>query len=168
MAMMVWRVTPTRSASSACVISPVSNRRRRIWLVTRVGLPIGLDASAVGDELHCRADDRRERRTRGTSRSRSRSSRPRPAPGRTARPCRCPGPCRPTYSPKRPMSRSRTSGSWHVTWLRDMPDDLRPRCDRRWRARCRRRSPTASSGRSRRPPAAPARLGPGGRRHSAT
>src|SRR5919109_5373016 len=60
MAMMVWRVTPTRSASSACVISPWSNRRRRIWLVTRVGLPIGLEAPAVSDQLDRGADERRQ------------------------------------------------------------------------------------------------------------
>ena len=38
MAMMVCRVTPTRSASSACVISPFANRSARIELVILVGL----------------------------------------------------------------------------------------------------------------------------------
>ena len=38
MAMMVCRVTPTRSASCACVISPCANRRARIEFVTFVGL----------------------------------------------------------------------------------------------------------------------------------
>src|ERR671917_579385 len=58
MAMIVWRVTPTRSASSAWVISPRSNRRRRMSFVTRVGLTIGLEAPAVGDQLDDGADDR--------------------------------------------------------------------------------------------------------------
>src|SRR5918996_5374865 len=57
MAMIVWRVTPTRSASSAWVISPCAKRRRRMSFVTRVGRPIGLEAAAVGDQLDDRTDD---------------------------------------------------------------------------------------------------------------
>jgi hypothetical protein len=38
MAMIVWRVTPIRWASSACVISPRANRSARIELVILVGL----------------------------------------------------------------------------------------------------------------------------------
>src|SRR5690606_19237413 len=40
MAITVCRVTPTRSASSAWVISPWAKRRARMLLVTRVGLTI--------------------------------------------------------------------------------------------------------------------------------
>jgi hypothetical protein len=38
MAMTVWRVTPIRVASCACVISPQANRSARIELVILVGL----------------------------------------------------------------------------------------------------------------------------------
>src|SRR6187402_107005 len=58
MAMIVWRVTPIRCASSAWVISPCSNRNRRIWLLTFVGLPNGLETSSIGDDLDGRHDER--------------------------------------------------------------------------------------------------------------
>src|ERR1017187_7101073 len=57
--MTVWRVTPTRSASCACVISPWANRSPRIELVILVGLLMaGLQTPLVGDELHHGSDDR--------------------------------------------------------------------------------------------------------------
>src|SRR5690606_39723846 len=48
--MTVWRVTPTRSASSACVISPRAKRSARIAFVTRVGLPPTSYPPPVGHE----------------------------------------------------------------------------------------------------------------------
>src|SRR6478736_7580805 len=71
MALMVWRVTPTRSPSACCVISPCAKRSWRMELVTRVGAmsgpsPVVHDAGGVLDDLrqheghenhHAQADD---------------------------------------------------------------------------------------------------------------
>src|SRR6185436_2093326 len=51
MALIVWRVTPTRSASSCCVISPAAKRRTRMWLRMRGAVTSG--AAAVEVELRC-------------------------------------------------------------------------------------------------------------------
>src|SRR5918992_4410098 len=61
MAMIVWRVTPTIRANSACVISLRSNRRRRIWLLTLVGLTTYLQPPPIGDQLHHRTHQGRQR-----------------------------------------------------------------------------------------------------------
>src|SRR5262249_20059939 len=60
MAMIVWRVTPMRAASCACVIWPWASRSARMELVILVGLLIaaGLKAAPVGDQLDHGPGDR--------------------------------------------------------------------------------------------------------------
>src|SRR5688500_16055091 len=55
--MTVWRVTPTRSARSAWVISPWLKRSARIELVTRVGLTMS-EAPPVRHDLRHRGAER--------------------------------------------------------------------------------------------------------------
>src|SRR5688572_6027145 len=61
MALTVWRVTPTFSARSWCVISPCSKRSRRMELVTVVGATSG-PAPVVHDARHMLHDLREHER----------------------------------------------------------------------------------------------------------